>query len=179
MYTYIVMLRGINVSGQKIIKMQELRSILADARLHNVQTYIQSGNIIFEGEKDSIYYESLIKEKIQDHYGFEVPTIVKRPTDFEYLLNNNPFLAGNDINRLAVTFLSNAPKHELIDQFKAIEFSTEESHIHKDIIFIHLPEGFATSKLTNNLMEQKLKVQATTRNWKTVNKLYEMASATE
>ena len=176
MKTYIALLRGINVSGQKIIKMQDLRSLLSKAGLEQVQTYIQSGNIIFDGEMYLASYENLIAEKIKEYYGFQVPTIVKRPSVFKHVLSNNPFLEGNDIQRLAVTFLSHTPNAELVKHFESIEFTTEESHVHKDIIFLHLPDGFATSKLTNNLIEKKLKVHATTRNWKTVNKLFEMAN---
>ena len=89
---FIALLRGINVSGQKMIKMVDLRESLAELPFNNIQTYIQSGNIVFKAdEKQTDKIESLIKNKIREKYGFDVPTLVRTPEELSRALRDNPF----------------------------------------------------------------------------------------
>jgi len=177
MKTYIALLRGINVSGQKIIIMSDLRGYLEEVGLKKVQTYIQSGNIIFESaEVDPEKLKHIIFQKIMDKYGFEVPIIIITPNDLEFLLNNNPFLYPEvDNKKLFVAFLKNIPEPGPVQEIQKIAPPGEKLVFLKKYIFLYYGNGAGQAKMTNNFFEQKLKLKSTTRNWNTINKLYKMA----
>lgn len=177
MKTYIALLRGINVSGQKKIKMADLRALLEKAGLENVRTYIQSGNVVFEhreGEAENL--ATKIQQAIRKKYGFEVPTLIITAEGLNYVLQNNPFLQqpDKDVSRMYVTFLAHLPQASQQEALESIDYAPEECRIDGKYVFLHSPNGYGRAKLNNNFLEQKLKVQATTRNWKTVNILYQM-----
>lgn len=175
---YIALLRGINVSGQKKIKMADLRAYLEDAGLQDVQTYIQSGNIIFQSEHvDKAELAQRISDKIKEVYGFDVPVLVLTADYLQSVIEQNTyFKAGKDISKLYVTFLAEKPSQEKIDTLEAVDCSPEEFTLHDTHLDFYFPNGYGRSKLNNNFFERKLKVSATTRNWKTVNKLLDMAT---
>ncbi|MBV6647454.1 MAG: DUF1697 domain-containing protein [Cyclobacteriaceae bacterium] len=176
MESYIALLRGINVSGQKKIKMDELRALMSKAGLQKVQTYIQSGNIIFQSEdKSADELSSTIQQAIFDTYQFEVPTLIKKPEDLQKAVDENPFI-DKDQSRLYLTLLEAQPQAEKLSLLKSISHDPEEWVIEKDVIYFFSPQGYGRAKMNNNYFEQKLKVKATTRNWKTINKLVEMAA---
>ncbi len=178
MQTYITILRGINVSGQKLINMEVLKTHMKDLGFKNIKTYIQSGNLIFEHEKVGLSkLAKQIEDQIMQQYGFQVPVIVRTPENLEHILTNNPFLITRkeDINKLHVTFLSAEPKQEHLVKIKLPENTTDEFVISGDHVFVFCPNGYGNSKINNSFFENKLKVTATTRNWKTVMKLAEMA----
>jgi len=179
MITYIAILRGINVSGQKKIKMADLRELLNNSGLEDLQTYIQSGNIIFKSsQRDSSKLAQLIKSKISEHYDFEVPVIIRDGEDWQSAIARNPFTEekeGVDLQRVGVTFLENEPNRNLVSEIEERDYSPDEFVIDGKEIYLHCPTGFGKTKLTNNFFESKLKVTATTRNWKTVNTLIAMA----
>ncbi|OGU64379.1 MAG: hypothetical protein A2W30_04350 [Ignavibacteria bacterium RBG_16_36_9] len=180
MTKFIVLLRGINVSGQKKIKMSDLKSLFEDLNFTNVQTYIQSGNVIFESKTDDL--KSLvgkIEKKIKEKFSFDVKVILKTFAELEYILNNNLFLKKQKANSdfAYVTFLSEEPSTISIKKLKEINYNPEEYFIVSKTIYVFLPNGYGRAKLNNNFFESKLKVMATTRNWKTVNKLYELSKS--
>ncbi len=177
METYIAILRGINVSGQKKIKMGELRKHLEALNFEQIHTYIQSGNIIFQTEKADVNkLAKTIESKILKEYKFEVPTIVRSVGYFEQISKNNPFLKNPDINleRLYVTFLTEGPSENLKNEVSKITYPGEQFIISGDAIYLFCSVGYGEAKLNNNFFEKKLKVSATTRNWNTVLKLTQM-----
>src|SRR5271156_6315414 len=112
MASYIAMLRGINVSGHKIIKMEQLRASFAALGFKSVETYIQSGNVVFEASNDSAASLSgKIERKILGDFGFEVPVCLKTSKEMEETCRRNPFLKAPaiDLTKLHVTFLSGDP----------------------------------------------------------------------
>ena len=111
MKKFIALLRGINVSGQKIIKMSELKLLFEEMGFQDVQTYIQSGNVIFSSkEKSGEKLEAKISSGIKNKFGFDVKVIVVNPEEIEYVLKNNPFIKKKkDAEKLCVTFLSKTP----------------------------------------------------------------------
>ena len=179
MKKYIALLRGINVSGQKKIKMTELKSLLEKLDFQNVETYIQSGNIIFSSKENSVKtLKRKISAGIKNKFGFEVHTFVITSKEIKDVLINNPFVKKNrDIERLYATFLSEQPLKEKIQNLNSSDFSPEEYQIVGNIIYLHLPNGAGKAKLNNNFFENKLKVNATTRNWKTINTLSELTDS--
>jgi uncharacterized protein (DUF1697 family) len=182
MNTSISLLRGINVSGSKTVKMNALRTAFEDCGFKNVQTYIQSGNIIFQHkETNTQELEKKIARKIKSQFGFDVPVLVKTIGELTTAIKKNPF--GKDPLKDAcffhVTFLSSLPEKENSKKFTALIFPPEEFILTGNTIYLYMPKGYGNAKLTNNFIEGKLKVSATTRNWKTVLELLSMAEAIE
>ncbi len=175
MKTYIGLLRGINVGGHKKIKMADLRAHLGEVGLMEVQTYIQSGNIVFKSSiEDTAVLSKTIQDMIFTNFGFEVPVVILKSEDLERALIQNPF-KEQPIETFCFTFLSDHPLMENIENLNSINYPEEKFKLIGKTVFMYLPNGFARAKLSNNLFEKKLKVSATTRNWKTVNKLIELS----
>ncbi|WMX15876.1 DUF1697 domain-containing protein [Aureispira sp. CCB-E] len=172
---YIALLRGINVSGQKKIKMLDLRNMCEKMGWHDVQTYIQSGNIIFESnEEDKSVLETNLKEAIQTTFGYEVPVMIMTQAYLKQVADQNPFLKKDpsiDIKLLHVTFLGAKPADDLVVALQEKDYGTDEFEVLEDKVYLYFPNGYGRTKLTNNIFEKKLKVDATTRNWRTVLKL--------
>ena len=182
MNTYIALLRGINVGGHKKIKMAELKEHLKTLNFEQVSTYIQSGNIVFNSPNDSIHdLEEQIHEMILEQYGFDVPVIIKTAKELKHVIDHHPYIdhPSYDIDRTYITYLNKAPDPSLIKQLAATDFSPEEYVIDQANIHFYSPKGYGKAKMNNNLFENKLKVKATTRNWKTTLKLLEMAAENE
>ena len=172
MPTYISILRGINVSGQKKILMSDLKALYESLGFKNVVTYIQSGNVIFQFKKETdAKLSQMIEAAISKKYQFDVPVIIRSLEEVEKIIAWNPFLNKKNtvIERLHVTFLAEIPSKE------KFSFPPDEFIIAGKEVFLHTPNGYGNTKLSNNFFENKLKVKATTRNWKTVNKLEELA----
>jgi len=177
METYIALLRGINVSGNKLIKMEELRKHLQDIKLKDVKTYIQSGNIVFNYPyTNQKVLATLISDKIKKEYAFEVPVIVLNQLELKYISENNPFIneRNEDISKLAVTFLSDEADEVRIKILFTLNDSPNEFITAGKVIYLLCPNGFSNSKLTINFIENKLKLTASSRNWNTVVKLLGM-----
>jgi uncharacterized protein (DUF1697 family) len=176
MQKYLALLRGINVSGQKLIKMTDLKSHFEELGFNNVLTYIQSGNIVFEANKtDDVYIAKEISHKIKEKYGWDVPVMVRTDSDLRLMIENSPFLKqGLNSENIYITFLENAPLSELVKKFNEIPFGTDLIVIHQRHIYSYIPGGYGKTKHNNNFIESKLKVSATTRNLKTVLKLMEL-----
>lgn len=178
MKTYIAILRGINVSGHKPIKMEALRSLCEDLGFKNTKTYIQSGNIVFQFKKMKLpELVKILANKIEDVFGFDVPVMVKEAEEIQTVLQNNPFLnkRKEDIVKLHVTFLNQEPDKAAIDKIKETQYASDEFIISGKAIYLFCPNGYGNTKLNNTFFENKLKVMATTRNWKTVTELANMA----
>ena len=182
MPTYIALLRGINVSGQKKIKMAELRAHLAELDFDRIRTYIQSGNILFECRKLRLpNWSRKIADLIRAKYGFEVPVLVKEPEDFRRIIDNNPYRDDpeKDEKRLYLTFLAAVPTQEYLDGLSTVDYHPEEFRIIGKDLYFYSPNGYGRAKMNNNFFEKKLKVAATTRNWRTIHKLLEMSKASQ
>jgi uncharacterized protein (DUF1697 family) len=179
MTKFIVLLRGINVSGQKKILMAELREMISALGFTNVQTYIQSGNIILDSKTAS---PELVEEKIYnliiDNYGFEVEVFVIQPIWLNQIVNQNPYLNDvGDTKKLYLTILKEVPSNDYIKRLKAFNTAPDNYVIQESVIYINYRDGAGKSKLSNNLIESKLKVKATSRNWNTTLKLLELSSS--
>ncbi|MBD0851602.1 DUF1697 domain-containing protein [Maribacter arenosus] len=176
---YIAFLRGINVSGHKIIKMADLRSLLEDVGFQDVLTYIQSGNIVFKSAVQlPTKLENIISNTILDQYGFEIPVIVKQRSEIEGIMANNPFTDPKDIdeNKVYFVLLKTEPKAEKIKALSALKFENEELVITPKCVYLKCALGAGKAKCDNNLIERKLQVEATTRNPKTLLKLLDLSS---
>jgi uncharacterized protein (DUF1697 family) len=178
MKVYIALLRGINVSGQKPIKMEALRAAIAELQLQNISTYIQSGNVIFESEeKDKRKLEKQIADKVFARFGFEVSVFVFEPADLEQAIAENPFYARTtpDSVQPYVGFMSDIPNSTTVNFLKTVDFKGDEFTVVGKTIFFWYAKSAGDTKLTNALIEKKFGVRSTSRNWKTINKLIELS----
>lgn len=175
---YVALLRGINVSGQKKIKMLDLRNSLTKGGIQNVQTYIQSGNIVFGSSNENLKdMEQQVHEIIQKDFGFDVPVIVVAKDKLERILSNNPYSDEEKIENTYYTILSEIPSKEALNRLNEINYEPEEFIYVDGVVYLYSPLGAAKSRLSNNLFENKLKMPATTRNGRTLRTLLEMLSA--
>lgn len=171
MNTFISLLRGINVSGQNRILMSELVQLYESLGLVRVETYLQSGNVIFDSpEQDENALTASISASIQQILGLSVNVLVRSPAYFQVILENNPFLTqhSEDPTRLHVTFLQQAPSEEQWNLLKLPANETGQWIAAERAIYLFCPDGYGKTKLSNTFFEKKLGGSATTRNWNTV-----------
>ncbi len=173
---YISMLRGVNVGPHNRMKMAQLQKSMEALGFWQVRTYIQSGNIVFKASRQSpLAVSKRIRERILRDFGFNVPVITRTSEQMKEAIQGNPFLEkrGLDVSKLHVTFLSQAPAGAPLVKLPVYAGADEFVHI-RAAIYLHCPQGYGETKLTNGLFEKMLSVPATTRNWKTINELHEM-----
>jgi uncharacterized protein (DUF1697 family) len=177
MPTYIALLRGINVSGQKLIKMTDLQAHFATGGAGKVRTYIQSGNVVFEHRAAT---SSAVRKKFEQHLatqlGYAVPTIVKLAKEFAAIAKANPHDTSLPEfgRRMYVCFFEKAPLSDAIKSVEPYITDDERLVISGSAGYIYYAAGLGRAKLTGTLIERKLGL-ATMRNWNTVTALAEMA----
>jgi len=179
MYTYISLLRGINVSGQKRLLMADLKALYEALGFEQVITYLQSGNVIFASpDEDRSEISAKIEKGIQQSFGYQVPVIIRDRLDFQRIIQANPFTHRQEVDpeRLYVTFLSAPPSEKSLTELAIPAGIADEFKTNGAEIYLHIPGGYGRTILSNNYFEKKLDLVATTRNWKTVNTLFVLAS---
>jgi uncharacterized protein (DUF1697 family) len=177
MKTHLALLRGINVSGTKMIKMDVLKKALESIGFTNVVTYIQSGNVFVSTEEESASKVGfLIKQEIYKTFGHDVPVVVIGKEDLQLCLKRNPFLKEKDVDlkKLYVSFVSKTLTSESIHDLKISNIKPDEVAIDESRIYIKYDVSPAKTRLDNNYIEKKLILTSTIRNWNTVNKLLEL-----
>ncbi len=151
--------------------MAEFREILNELGFQNVQTYIQSGNIILDSEETKEIVCHKIKEAIATKFGYDVPVLARTPEEWKSTLENYPFSQENE-KIVAFTFLDRVTKESVIE---VNGINEDKYKIADDVVYLYCPSSFGKTKLTNSVIEKKLKVTATTRNLKTTLKLLILA----
>jgi len=179
MPTFVSLLRGINVSGQKKIRMADLRSLYEGLGFTGVQSYIQSGNVVFDAPvKGAGTLVERIEAAIQQAYAFEVPVVIRTHDELQQVVAGCPFGSvdvDKDGTRVAVAFLSGEPTAAGVDSMAPMVVSPEKLVVVGCEAYLHYPDGMGKSKLTTALLEKRLGVTATARNWKTVLRLVELS----
>ncbi len=178
MTTYISILRGINVSGYNLIKTDELYKLYFKLGFTNIKTYIQSGNVVFQTlETLPHYLEKIISLQIKEMFGLDVNVFIFKTDEFKEIIANNPYLKDQtkDISFLYFSFLSAIPLPDYIENISIKLSQNEEFKILGKTLYLYCPNGYSNSKITNRFIENKLKVISSTRNFKTCNKLIELA----
>lgn len=173
MKTYIALLRGINVGGHKKLKMADLKLLFEELGFEAVTTYIQSGNVVFTAKKGNGLAERISKE-IEKRFGWEVPVLVKTADAIAEILKDCPF---DDTKKAEAYFmlLASPPEEKLMEAVREINYPNEEFVLTAKCVYIYFGNGYGNAKLNNNLFEKKLKVAATTRNYRTLAKLVVLA----
>ena len=171
---HLALLRGINVGGKAVLPMKELAAIFAAAGASSIATYIQSGNVVFEAA-DAAAVCTLVTAEIKQAYGYPGQIVHRSAQELHTAYAANPFAkAGAPTETLHVYFLADLPTGGMVKELDAERSPGDSFAVKGREVFLHLPNGMARTKLTNNYFDSKLKTMSTARNWKTVAKLVEM-----
>lgn len=178
MTTYVALLRAVNVAGRNKLPMARLREVCGALGAEEVRTYIQSGNVVFHSPLDAGELRASLEERLAQELGGPVTVILRTEAQLESILRSNPFLAdGRPEQELYASFLSAAPESWRVDELDPARGAPDEFRVVGDTIYLHLPTGAGTTKLTNPWFENALGVTATARNWRTVTALVELCGS--
>jgi uncharacterized protein (DUF1697 family) len=178
MNTVIALLRGINLGGYNKLPMRDLTRLLAEMGLVNVQTYIQSGNVVLQTDRTNLpELAQEVSAAIEARHGFRPQVMLLRLVDLETAVSHNPFPeAQADHKTLHFYFLESVPTTSDLAELEAVKSDTEQFQLIETVFYLHAPDGIGRSKLAAKV-EKALGVATTARNWRTVNKMLEMATA--
>lgn len=175
------MLRGVNVGGHNVIKMDALRELYASLRFDDPRTYVQSGNVVFRTKAaDEGALAKKIRNAIEKKFGIKPEIILRSLADLQRTIAANPFADRKNVepNKLHVGFLAEKPSSDVQKKLEGISGVPEELHLVGRDLYIYFPEGAGRSKLTP-VLDRTLKSSVTARNWNTVCKMLELAVALE
>ncbi len=174
---YVALFRGINVSGKNLIRMESLRDFFGSLGLKDVQSYIQSGNIIFyTDEKNSQLLENLLEKEFLQHFGYSVPILVLTKERVKTALDSSPIAVSKEESKISsyYVFLKDTPLLEKQDSFREETFEYERFTIYDKLVYLECLKGMGKAKLNTNIIEKKLGVPATARNQRTMLKIYSL-----
>ncbi len=173
---YAAMLRGINLGSHKRISMADLRRLFENLGAKNVQTYVVSGNVVFDsppGGRPELAKK--IRDRIQAELGHDVAIVLRTHAEMARVAAAKPF-GRDDEAHLYVTFLEGKPNTSRVNALDGSPFAPDEFEIRGTEAYLHFPNGYGRSKMSNEWFERKLGVSATTRNWRTVTALAELSA---
>jgi uncharacterized protein (DUF1697 family) len=178
MTTYVALLRGINVSGKNKVKMEDLRAIVGSLGCERVQTYIQSGNVVFDSStRSAAKVSDEISGAITRELALDVTVLVRTAADLTTVLATSPLdRNGVDTTKLHVTFLASTPPAAKLRALADVDASPDALAVVGREVYVHCPNGYGRTKLNNTFFEKRLGVGATTRNWRTVQTLAALAN---
>jgi uncharacterized protein (DUF1697 family) len=172
------MLRAVNLGKHHRLKMDDLRAMCESLKLRDVQTYLQSGNVVFRAQAhDPTVLTRRLEKEIGRTFGFHSDVITRTVPEMRQVVARNPFAKRRDIDpsRLLVTFLATDPGDEARARVRTIETDPEELHIDGRELYVYFPNGMGRSKLPFSAIEKAVKTSGTARNWNTVTRLLEIA----
>ena len=174
---HVALLRGINLGAANRLPMKDLARIFSGVGCANVRTYIQSGNVIFEGDDALVEgIEEAAERAIRDEFGYEVPVIVRSAAALREVAAANPYLArGEDPKSLHVLFLKDRPAEAAVASLDPARSPGDAFTVVGREIYLFCPNGLARTKLTNEYFDTRLQTKGTVRNWNTLLKLIELA----
>jgi uncharacterized protein (DUF1697 family) len=170
---FVALLRGINVGG-RTLKMADLREVVSDAGGTDVETYIQSGNVVLSHRmRSSSKLGAHLSAAIEASTGMDVDVIVRTEGEWEEVVAANPFPDAGGTT-LHVVFLADAPPPGSLDSLDLAAFAPEEAALVGRELYLHLPNGMGRAELPKVLEKRGPPVRGTARNWNTVLKLQAM-----
>ena len=175
MQKHIAFLRGINVSGQKIIKMADLEKHFESFGFKDVQTYIQSGNVVFDscGKTDP---GAIIENGLKRILGYDVPVIIRSSDELETIIKDSPYPEDRLVpgEKIYFTFLDKSPDAEKVALLDAEKNEIDAFTVSDKDVYLLIRKGYSKTKFSNFFFEKKLECLATTRNLATTKKLLSM-----
>lgn len=176
--TWIALLRGINVGGHNKIAMAELRARCVEAGWQNVESYIQSGNLVFSADSRAVDVETRLEQLIARHFNLEIPVIVRSAAQWADYFDDNPFpAASRETPNLVMLGLSkSSPPPGAADDLQERARDGERVQMVRDALWIHFPAGSARSKLSPTVLDRAVGSPVTSRNWRTVQKLAQLVA---
>jgi uncharacterized protein (DUF1697 family) len=179
MNTYIALFRGINVGGTGILPMKELAHLLEELGCAGVRTYIQSGNAVFRHRASAPGLVKKIRAAVGAAKGFEPQLLLLTEDHVARAAASNPFPEGEeDPSKLHLSFLTAKPEQPDLETLERLSANGERFELKGDVFYLHAPEGIGRSKMAAKV-EKALGVPATGRNWRTVQKILEMARSAD
>jgi uncharacterized protein (DUF1697 family) len=176
--TYVALLRGINLGAHNKVSMADLRALFANLGAEDVATYVQSGNVVFRNADSPGKLAEAIEKGIRRDLGLDVTVLLRTQRQLAKVVTGNPFADHtSEPTKLHVTFLADKPDRAQVRKLDPMLAEPDEFRVIGQEVYMHLPNGYGRSKLSNAYFEKQLDVRATTRNWRTVTKLAELASA--
>ncbi|HSH58105.1 MAG TPA: DUF1697 domain-containing protein [Acidimicrobiales bacterium] len=174
MTTYVALLRGINVGGREKVAMDDLRRLFTDLGHAEVETYIQSGNVIFRSPvDDASKLAHDIESRMAADLDMAVTVLLRSEDELAQIIADNPFLDSEaDQSKLHVTFLADPPSEDRANGLNTPAGEPDELVLAGLEVYLHCPNGYGRTKVNNAYIEKQLGVAATTRGWKTVAKLH-------
>ena len=175
---YVALLRGVNVGGKNKLPMADLRDIFTAAGGAAVQTYIQSGNVVFEAAQDlAERVPEIVTRAIRRRFGYETAVVMRSSEELRRVVSSNPFDTSGDPRFLHVAFLEDTPGAEAVSRLDPQRSPPDTFAVRGRNVHLHYPNGVARSKLTNEYLAAQLQTASTMRNWRTVLSLLEMVDA--
>ena len=171
--TYVALIRGINVGGKNKVQMADLRLICSSLGWENIETYIQSGNIIFDSHESPAKLESIFKGALKNHFSISAPVMIIPSVNWLKAVEQLPF-KDKPIESLHLTWLASNTVPELTKKLETRESGTDQAIVADNKIYLKIDPPYHKTKLSNQFFEKTCNTQATTRNWKTVLKIQEM-----
>jgi uncharacterized protein (DUF1697 family) len=178
---HIALLRGLNVGGKNKLPMKDLAALFASAGCHEVQTYIQSGNVVF-GASAALAKKlpALVSAAISKAHGFQAPVVLRTAEELRAAARGNPFLkTGAALDTLHVAFLADAPTAAAISALDPKRSAGDDFAVRGREVYLRLPNGVARTKLTNAYFDKTLGTVSTLRNWRTLLELIALTEAYE
>ncbi|HET9981895.1 MAG TPA: DUF1697 domain-containing protein [Ktedonobacterales bacterium] len=178
MTTYVALLRAINVGGARKVKMSDLRTMFAAMGYGDAQTYIQSGNVVFQAEEDEQPLRQFIERQIEASFGFPVTVALRASDEMALLTAQSPFQPDTlaEGESLYVALLTETPSPEGAERLLASETTPDEFRLIGREVYLLYRRSMRDTKLTNTLLEKRLGVAATSRNWRTITTLAAMSA---
>lgn len=172
---WVALLRGVNLGAHNKVPMAGLRALIADLGAEEVQTYVQSGNVVFRSALPRAELARRIERELRARFGVDADVVLCTKAELARVIAGNPFADDEpDPKRLHVTFLAQAPDRSRVAGLKGEQFGPDRFHVTRAAVYLHTPGGYGRTKLGNTYFEKKLAVRATTRNWRTVTALAEL-----
>jgi len=172
---YVLLFRGINVGGNKIVRMELLREMLVELGFENVATYIQSGNVVLTSDQSAAEVTKAVEGAFPPAFGFSSQPTIRSLSEWQRVIDGDPFAeVRSDGRQMHAVFLDDQPSEAVVDQLRALA-GTEEMVLADGVLYLYTPDGFGRSKVAEAL-DKVLKVPLTARNWNTVLKLAEMGN---
>ncbi len=176
--TYAALLRGVNVGAHKRIRMPDLRALVEELGCTDVRTYVQSGNVVFRSHRGAAPLAKAIEQGIRSELGLDIAVVIRNGKQLERLVAGSPFdRLKPKKSSLYVTLLAKRPDAKRVRKLREESFEPERFELAGEDVYLFFPNGYGRSKLSNALLERRLGVAATTRNWRTVTAVADLTAA--